>query len=193
MAGVISGSSLNPMPSTKAVVLMADDSPAATGKSETGAIPFTQKQLHPALEAIWQIMPGLARSLGADGEFIPPDYRDVRSSLVAVEGSVTGQASGTLLTDLLSRRMRKSHVPSDSINCQTQIPDGHLLRSSILFTHDGYDSVLVHLCMGWKGDHRPLPKAISGKTGKEVITADVHINTYRSPLGRGRLSIHYSY
>jgi hypothetical protein len=151
MAGVISGSFLNPMPFKKAVVLMADDSSAATGKSETGPIPFTQKQLHPALEAIWQIMPGLARSLGAEGELIPPDFRDVSSFLVAVEGSVTGQALEPPPTDLLSRRMRKSHVPSDSINCQTQIPDGHLLRSSILFTHDGYDSGLVHLCMVGRG------------------------------------------
>jgi hypothetical protein len=132
MTSVIFGASLNPMSSTKAVVLMVDGSFAATGKSETGPIPFTQKQLHPALEAIWQIMPGLARSLGAEGELIPPDFRDVSSFLVAVEGSVTGQALEPPPTDLLSRRMRKSHVPSDSI-------------------HDGYDSGLVHLCMVGRG------------------------------------------
>jgi predicted transcriptional regulator YheO len=162
MAGVISGASLNPMSSTKAVVLMADDSSAATGKSETGPVSFTQKQLHLALEAMWQTMPGLARSPGADGELIPPDYRDVSSSLVAAEGSVTGQAWGPPLTDLILRILRESHAPSDLINCQTQTSDGRLLRSSIFFTRDGHDSVLDRLCIGWKGDRRPSSRVIPG-------------------------------
>jgi predicted transcriptional regulator YheO len=126
---------------------MAEYFPAATEKPKAGSEPLTQKQLHPVLEAIRQIMPGLAKSLGPDCELALHDFEDVSASLVAIEEPVTGRSPGAPLTDLILRILRHNDDPPDLINYHAQTSDGRILRSSTLFIRDSHDDVVGCLCV----------------------------------------------
>jgi predicted transcriptional regulator YheO len=132
---------------------VAEDSPTVAGRREARPEPPTKKQLHPVLEAIHQIMPGLAQSLGPDCELALHDFTDLSASLVAIERPVTGRSRGAPLTDLILRILRQSDSPSDLINYQTQTADGRLLRSSTLFIRDDHGNVLGCLCLNQDMTH----------------------------------------
>ena len=126
---------------------MADCFSAATEESKINSEPLVQRQLHPVLEAIRQIMPGLAKSLGPDCELALHDFQDVSASLAAIENPVTGRSPGAPLTDLVLRILRHNDNPPDLINYQTQTSDGRILRSSTIFIRDGHGNVVGCLCI----------------------------------------------
>jgi len=105
--------------------------------------------MHPVLEAVAQIMPGLSRALGPDCELVLHDFSDIRSSLVAIESSVTGRSLGAPLTDLILRILRHDDSPDDLINYHTSTPDGRPLRSCTLFLRDDEGKPVGCLCFNW--------------------------------------------
>jgi predicted transcriptional regulator YheO len=122
------------------------DSVALTQESESEDRSPPQNELHPVLEGVRQLMPGLARSLGPDCELVLHDFADISHSLVAIEGTLTGRTPGSPLTDLILRVIRKHESPPDLINYPSQISDGRILRSSTYFFRDAQGKVIGCLC-----------------------------------------------
>jgi predicted transcriptional regulator YheO len=113
-----------------------------------------QKHLHLVLEGIRQILPGLASAIGPDCELVLHDFRDVRHSLIAIEGNITGRILGSPLTDLILQVIRKDDNPKDLLNYQSQTHNGHIIRSSTLFFRDLNGKVIGCMCVnrnlsGW--------------------------------------------
>lgn len=104
------------------------------------------KPLHPNLEGIHQIMPGLVCMLGPSWELVLHDFSDLSHSLVAIEGQVTGRKVGSPLTDLILEVIRKDEPLRDLVNYQGYTLDGMSLRSSTLFIRDKCGKVIGCLC-----------------------------------------------
>lgn len=126
---------------------MLRDSVTHTQDSEDGDRSRPQQELHPVLEGIRQLMPGLASSLGPDCELVLHDFADISHSLVAIEGTLTGRTPGSPLTDLILRVLRKDESPPDLINYRSQTMDGRILRSSTFFIRDDQGKVIGCLCL----------------------------------------------
>jgi len=92
-------------------------------------------------------MRDLVQSLGPDCELALHHFRDVSSSLVNIEGPVTGRSPGAPLADLVPRILHQSDDPPDLVNYQPQTSEGRLLLFSTLFIRDDHGSVLGCLCL----------------------------------------------
>jgi predicted transcriptional regulator YheO len=92
-------------------------------------------------------MRGLVQSLGPDCELALHHFRDVSSSLVNIEGPVTGRSQGAPLADLVPRILHQGDDPPDLVNCQPQTSEGRLLLFSSLFIRDDHGSVPGCLCL----------------------------------------------
>jgi len=122
-------------------IMQPDQGASDESQSEAG------KCLHPTLEGIRQIMPGLVRTLGADCELVLHDFKDVSHSLVAIEGLVTGRSVGSPLTDMILKVIRREKDPQDLLNYQSHTIDGRPMRSSTLFIRDSGGKLIGCLCV----------------------------------------------
>jgi predicted transcriptional regulator YheO len=102
--------------------------------------------LHPVLDGIRQIMPSLAQSLGSEYELVLHDFQDVRHSIVAIEGSVTGRSVGGPLTDLILQIIRKEETPPDLVKYPGFTLGGKELISSTIFLRNEAGKVIGCLC-----------------------------------------------
>jgi hypothetical protein len=72
---------------------------------------------------------------------------DSLTTLVTIEGPVTGRSPRAPLTNLVLHILHQGDDPPDLVNYQTQISDGRLLRSPVLFIRDDHGSVPGCLCL----------------------------------------------
>jgi len=107
----------------------------------------SSRSLHSMLEGIRQILPGLSEALGPDCEVVLHDFKDIRHSLVSIEGNITGRDLGSPLTDLILQVIRRDSNPNDLLNYPCQTYDGRALRSSTLFIRDENGALIGCLCI----------------------------------------------
>lgn len=104
--------------------------------------------MHPKLEAIKQILPGLSTMLGCRHEVILHDLSHIESSIVELHGNVTNRKTGGPATNYLLQLLKEhGNDAPDHINYQTQMPDGRMLRSSTIFIRDEQGCILGSLCI----------------------------------------------
>lgn len=103
--------------------------------------------LHPVLDGIRQIMPGLVSALGPGCELVLHDFKDLSQSLVAIEGNLTGRTPGMPLTDLVLQIIRTEPDPTDKLNYPSHTHDGRMLRCSTVFIRDPQNRVIGCLCI----------------------------------------------
>lgn len=92
-------------------------------------------------------MPSLAKVLGSNCELVLHDFRDVRHSIVAMEGNVTGRSVGGPLTDLFLQIIRKEDSPDDLLKYPSHTTDGRELVCSTIFLRDETEKVIGCLCI----------------------------------------------
>lgn len=106
-----------------------------------------KEPLHPKLEAIEQVIPGLAKMLGSRYEVILHDLSHTESSIVVLAGDVTHRKLGGPATNYLLHLLQEGDGVADSVNYQNQMPDGRVLRSSTMFIRDDEGRILGSLCI----------------------------------------------
>jgi predicted transcriptional regulator YheO len=119
--------------------------PSDFDQTNTGQ--YTTQKLHPILDGIRQIMPSLGSALGSDCELVLHDFRDVRHSLVAIEGNVTNRSVGSPLTDLILQIIRNDETPSDLLRYPSFTREGRELISSTIFLRNETGEVIGCLCL----------------------------------------------
>ena len=107
-----------------------------------------ERELHPNLKVVKQLVEGLKDMMGSRYEVILHDLSQVESSIVALEGSVTDRHLGGPVTNYVLQLIRKygKDVPN-SINYKNVLSDGRLLRSSTIFIRDDDGEVVGCLCI----------------------------------------------
>ena len=107
-----------------------------------------ERELHPNLKVVKQLVEGLKDMMGSRYEVILHDLSQVESSIVALEGSVTDRHLGGSVTNYVLQLIRKygKDVPN-SINYKNVLSDGRLLRSSTIFIRDDDGEVVGCLCI----------------------------------------------
>ena len=104
--------------------------------------------MHPNLEAVAQVIPGLQRMLGPRYEVILHDLSHVESSIVMLEGDVTHRKIGGPATNYLLKLLREGgDKAANSANYKTVLPDGRILRSSTIFIRDDAGKIVGSLCL----------------------------------------------
>lgn len=98
------------------------------------------------LEYTAALVPALARALGNGHEVVLHDLRRLPSSIVAIEGDVTGRPVGGPITDLALRHLRSGHV-DHLFHYRTVLADGRTIRSSTLFLKDSAGVPVGCLCI----------------------------------------------
>lgn len=114
-------------------------------KSDPGS--SQQTTIHPILEGISHMLPGLLATLGSDCEIVLHDFRDISHSLIAIEGEVTHRRVGSPLTNLILKVIRNNPDPPDLINYLTYTSDRRPLRSSTLFIRDEQKHLIGCICI----------------------------------------------
>lgn len=106
------------------------------------------ENLHPGLQAAMQLAEGLSQVLGQRYEVIVHDLGCGEPSIVGIFGNVTNGKIGESPTDMLLQLQKNygNDVP-DQINYRTTLPDGRVLRNSILFIRDESQRVLGSVCI----------------------------------------------
>lgn len=132
----------------------AQSAPSKAIKTATGQ--YLADPFHPVLRKIHQIMPSLAKVLGSNCELVLHDFRDVRHSIVAMEGNVTGRAVGGPLTDLFLQILRNEESPDDLLKYPSHTVDGRELVCSTIFLRDETEKVIGCLCINRDISHLKL-------------------------------------
>lgn len=119
--------------------------PIKITKTETGQ--YATHKLHPVLDGIRQILPSLAYALGPDCELVLHDFKDIRHSIVAIEGNVTHRSVGSPLTDLGLQTIRKRETPPELLKYTSFTREGRELISSTFFIRNEAGKVIGCLCI----------------------------------------------
>lgn len=92
------------------------------------------RPLPPELEALKPVVSGIAATMGRWCEVVLHDFANPQSSLVAIEGNVTGRNVGAPMTERLLQVLR-THGDSapDTLNVRTRSREGRLINSSTIF------------------------------------------------------------
>jgi predicted transcriptional regulator YheO len=125
-----------------------------TIKTQTGQ--YLDDIFHPILRSIHQVMPSLAKVFGPDCELVLHDFKDVRHSIIAIEGNVTGRSVGGPLTDLFLQVIRMDESPPDMLKYPSFTVDGRELVCSTIFLRDEADKVVGCLCINRDVRHLKL-------------------------------------
>jgi predicted transcriptional regulator YheO len=120
-------------------------------KTDTGQ--YSAGSFHPVLHNIHQLMPSLHKVLGADCELVLHDFKDVRHSIVAIEGNITDRSVGGPLTDLFLKIIHKEESPNDLLKYSSFSVDGRELLCSTIFLRDETDKVVGCLCINRDINH----------------------------------------
>ncbi len=106
------------------------------------------EELHPYLRAIRQMVEGLAHVLGSRYEVILYDLSHAETSVVAIGGNVTNREAGGPVTNYLLQTLRQyGDDAPDCFNCRSELPDGRILRSSVMFVRDGKGHIIGGICI----------------------------------------------
>lgn len=105
------------------------------------------KPIHPVLETVKGLLPGLAKVFGENAEIVLHELSHPEDSAVAIEGNITGRKPGAPLTDLILTLLRQGRLENDLVNYPIQTPDGKTLRSSTIFIRDENKNVVGCLCI----------------------------------------------
>ncbi len=106
------------------------------------------KELHPNLQAAFQLVDGLSQMLGCRYEVILHDLSHVESSIVAIKGNVTNRQIGGPVTNYLLQLLKTyGDDAPNSINYRSVLPDGRVLRSSTMFIRDENGHIIGSLCV----------------------------------------------
>jgi predicted transcriptional regulator YheO len=103
-------------------------------------------------------MPSLATALGPACELVLHDFADVRHSIVAIEGNITGRAVGGPLTDLFLQIIRQEEFPEDLLKYPSYTVEGKELLSSTIFLRDEADQLIGCLCINRDISHWKLAR-----------------------------------
>lgn len=104
--------------------------------------------MHPKLETILSLLRGLRAMLGERYEVILHDLSKLESSIVGIEGNVTGRGVGGPATNFLLHQLKEhGDGAPDCINYQNTLPDGRVLRSTTIFIRDDEGAIIGSLCV----------------------------------------------
>lgn len=124
------------------------------GKGKNQKLNFKDQKLHPKLhpklEALKPVVKGIAATFGKNCEVVLHDLSRPESSLVMIEGSVTGRKPGAPITDLVLKHLRVSGDDTrDIIGYSTRTKDGKLLKASTIFIRDVSGKIIGCLCINY--------------------------------------------
>ena len=104
--------------------------------------------MHPKLETISMLLKGLRAMLGERYEVILHDLSHVESSIVGIEGNVTGRSIGGPATNFLLHQLKEyGDDAPDCVNYQNILPDGRVLRSTTIFIRSDGGDIIGSLCV----------------------------------------------
>jgi predicted transcriptional regulator YheO len=107
-----------------------------------------ERDFHPCLKVVLQMMQSLAEMLGCRYELILHDLSHLESSVVAVQGNITNRKPGAPATNFLIQMLKKyGDDAPNSVNYKNVLPDGRILRSSTTFIRDGEGHIIGSLCI----------------------------------------------
>ena len=106
------------------------------------------------LELLKQIASAIHKLLGSQCEVVIHDFSDLAHSIVHLEGNVTGRSVRGAATDLILSQVRQGKTDQDVYNYQTQLPNGHVLKSCTLYLHDDDGQTFGAFCINF--DITPL-------------------------------------
>jgi predicted transcriptional regulator YheO len=104
---------------------------------------------HTIFKHLQSVARGIVETFGPRCEVVVHDLRRPDSSLIIVEGNVTGRKEGAPLTDLVLRLLRSGKTQEDLINYPTQTRDGRPLKSSTIFLRDIKGKPFGCLCINY--------------------------------------------
>jgi len=98
------------------------------------------------LRTLRELARPLAAALGPSVEVVAHDLRHLDSSVVAIEGNLTGRKVGAPVTDLVLQHLQAGRT--DDILCyRTRTTSGQHLRSSTIFLRDENGQPIACLCI----------------------------------------------
>lgn len=98
----------------------------------------------PERSPIIALLRGIARTFGSQCEVVLHDLENPESSVVFIEGSVTGRSIGAPITDLVLQLIRTfGDAMPDLIGYETRTRDGRRVKSSTMFLRDADSSKVV--------------------------------------------------
>ncbi|MEW6625100.1 MAG: PAS domain-containing protein [Bacillota bacterium] len=100
------------------------------------------------LEAYKSIVRGIAATFGDACEVVLHDLTHPESSIVMIEGNITGRKIGSPLTNIGLEVLRKYEDNAEDILCyQSKTKDGRTLKSSTMFIKDDEGKIIGCLCI----------------------------------------------
>jgi predicted transcriptional regulator YheO len=99
------------------------------------------------LNALKQIVPGLAATFGRSCEVVLHDYRQGEHSVVAVAGEVTGRHVGGALSEIGLRMLARGAEAGDELNYVTRTDSGRTVKSSTMPLRDDAGRLFGAMCV----------------------------------------------
>ncbi|MTD55396.1 helix-turn-helix transcriptional regulator [Amycolatopsis pithecellobii] len=99
------------------------------------------------LDAVKDLIPGLAATFGRSCEVVLHDYRLGTRSVVAVAGEVTGRHVGGAMSEIGLRMLARGEDASPELNYVTRTEAGRTVKSSTLPLRDADGNVFGALCV----------------------------------------------
>ncbi|KAA9154691.1 transcriptional regulator [Amycolatopsis acidicola] len=99
------------------------------------------------IEALKQVVPGLAATFGRSCEVVLHDYRQGERSVVAVSGEVTGRHVGGALSEIGLAMLARGEDAEAELNYVTRTPEGRTVKSSTLPLRDDDGTLVGALCV----------------------------------------------
>ena len=96
-----------------------------------------------------RIVKGLAGFLGPACEVVLHDFRNLKRSIVAIEGNVTDRSVGGPATELLLHLLKAGKTRGNLVNLKTTTTTGKPLKSAIFFIHNDAGDALGALCINY--------------------------------------------
>lgn len=99
------------------------------------------------IEALKQVVPGLAATFGRSCEVVLHDYRLGERSVVAVGGDVTGRHLGGAISEIGLGMLARGEDATAELNYVTRTPSGRTVKSSTLPLRDDDGALVGALCV----------------------------------------------
>lgn len=99
------------------------------------------------IDALKDVIPGLAATFGRSCEVVLHDYRNGDRSVVAVAGEVTGRHVGGATSELGLRMLARGDDAEPELNYVTRTESGRTIKSSTMPLRDAHGAVFGALCV----------------------------------------------
>ncbi|NKQ56269.1 transcriptional regulator [Amycolatopsis sp. K13G38] len=99
------------------------------------------------LDALKDVIPGLAATFGRSCEVVLHDYRGGDRSVVAVAGDVTGRHVGGAMSEIGLRMLAQGDDAEPELNYLTRTESGRTVKSSTMPLRDAHGTVFGALCV----------------------------------------------